>query len=329
MGDEIANSKWAGKEPALICWYSGGFTHADGCKLLKDVQMMAAKHGVSDSLVLGFPNEYGITGEGYSWWPGYVDILIDKIDEKFFGRPLLLFGHSRGCCPCISVASRLGDRVLKVWVTSCGAIKVGEPTPWEGLSYEFKKGGDKELLAWFASLQPGNFLLARTSQLPPDEVQGAIKASKWLTDTVALMRVQYRDATFPDMTSPNSPIKRLKCPITGICPLLDMGSQPDVIAEWEGITTGHFEMIMVQAGHMDVLQAADKDKKGGMLEIICPDMATFMPNYMKPVDVWIPPPEKLLNTSWNKNDVLVDTLAWEKPIGQISFNRNFKGRWLL
>ena len=84
-------------------------------------------------------------------------------------RPLILFGHSRGAAPATCVAYRLQQRVVKVYIAACGAMRLDEATGWELLSRRFQRGGDRELLQWFASLQPQNLLLHRTAYETSDE----------------------------------------------------------------------------------------------------------------------------------------------------------------
>lgn len=262
------------QEPVLVCFYSGGFFHADGQKLLSDVLSSAARVGLGDSLVLGFPDHYGIEGEGIEWWPKYVDLLVEQIDseEAYRGRPLLLFGHSRGACPAMSVATRLGSRVLKVYITGCGPIEMGKPTAWELLSTAFKKGGDKELLAWFSSLQPGNVILKRASDLPEVEIPNALAQSKWLASTVKLMRLQYRDATFPLMTGDDADIQVISAPLMVGVPLQDAGCTEEICKPWEFSSHGGCEFVVANQGHMDCIV-----KDGEILAAFIKDMAKFVP----------------------------------------------------
>jgi len=257
------------KAPVLVCFYSGGFRHADGVKLLKDITDGAAQYGLREQLVLGFPDYYDMTEEGYEPWPKYVDRLVQEIDttKDYKSRPLILFGHSRGAEAALSLATRLGDRVLKIYIAACGPIKLGVPTGWENLSKNFKVGGTRALLTWFATLQPGNILLSRTSRLPLEEMEAAVKGSKWLTDTVNVMAVQYKDAMFPNMTADEPHIAMVSCPIVAVSPLYDGGCQPDLAAEWTHNTCGQFQMITVAAGHMDCLT-----KNADLMDRLGPDM---------------------------------------------------------
>jgi len=257
------------KKPVLICWYSGGFRHESGVKLLKDITEGAKKHGLTDQLVLGFPDYYGITGEGYDYWPVYIDRLITEIDgtKDYRNRPLIFFAHSRGAESALSLASRLSGRVLKIYIAACGPISLGQPTHWEHLSKNFKISGTRGLLSWFSQLNPSNILLSRTSQLPTEEMEKAVKESKWLTETVDVMSVQYKDATFPNMTSDNPGIRVVDAPIVAISPLFDPGCQPESMKAWTENTTAECQMITVCAGHMDCLE-----EQAGLMQRVGPDM---------------------------------------------------------
>lgn len=80
--DQLETPAEPQQEPVLVCFYSGGFYHNDGRKLLNDLLESAAKKGIGDTLVLGFPDHYGIKGEGYEWWPIYVDRLVEELIMK-------------------------------------------------------------------------------------------------------------------------------------------------------------------------------------------------------------------------------------------------------
>lgn len=256
-------------EPLLVCWYSGGFTADEGKALLSNFLLGAAQHGIKDHLVLHFPNEYGMEAEGHKPWGRYVDQLIYEInkDKQNRERPLILFGHSRGAAPCLSVATRLGRRVRKVYVAACGAMKVGEPTGWELMSKEFKAGGDRALMQFFASMNPDNTLLNRTATAPDDEMKATIEGSKFLKEKVRLFATQYRDAMFPDM---NWDVKVISSPLTCLQPLQDQTCPAELCEAWRGMTTGRFSLVPLDAGHMDCL---DPKHLGPVYE----DMLTFFP----------------------------------------------------
>lgn len=264
------------KEPALIGFYSGGFLHKEGRPLLDPLLEAAAKKGIGEALVCGFPDHYGITEEGYPPWVEYVDRLVQEIDDAFGSdTPVLIFGHSRGGEAALSLATRLGKRVRKLYIASCGGFDMGKPTPWEDpLGKGFKEGGVKRLLQWFASLQPDNLLLKSTSELAPEKIPDALAQSKFLTDKVNLMRVQYMDACFPEMTGDNPAIKAIDVPIMAFHPIEDLSCPYDACEMWKHATTASLEIHSVKAGHMSILQ-----KGCECLEIATSDMAKFLPAF--------------------------------------------------
>ncbi|CAJ1431576.1 unnamed protein product, partial [Effrenium voratum] len=132
-------------------------------------------------------------------------------------------------------------------------MRAGEATGWELLSQRFQEGGDRELLKWFSSLQPDNILLHRTAYDTSDsEFEEQMKSSKFLADMLQVMRVQYRDAMFPD---PARDFGVMPVPIMAIAPLLDESCQPQHCKDWGLLTSAGFQLETVQAGHMDCLQA--------------------------------------------------------------------------
>ncbi|CAE8723409.1 unnamed protein product [Polarella glacialis] len=261
--------------PIFCAWYSGGFYAKEGEKLLAPLLAAVQAAGIRDTLVLHFPDAYDLGGQGREPWASYVDQLLLEISKVPGGdeRPLILFGHSRGAAPAMCVASRLGTRVLKVYVAACGAMKLGEATAWEVLGNEFKKGGDRDLLKWFSSLQPGNLLLHRTAWDTSDaEFAETLRTSKFLSDMLHIMKRQYRDAMYPD---PERDFKVIPAPIMAVSPMKDGGSQPEHMNGWGLLTSGGFELAKVDAGHMDCIQPGE----GGaceFFEILGKDISRFM-----------------------------------------------------
>jgi len=239
--------------PYLVCWYSGGYKKDEGRRLLVPFLESAKRVGIKDHLVLDHNNEYGMTEEGYEPYPRYVDLLVEKIDEVAAGRPLLLFAHSRGCCPAAAVATRLGCRVLKVYfVASQGAVVPGKPTPWEKLSKRFRRNGERSMLSWFSELQPGNLLLdsaAHASQEDRDEMK---ETSKFLANMITLMNTQYRDAMYPDMSK--GVIDTFPADICAIAPSKDTMCTVEACEGFHQLTSGRCDIWLIVGGHMEVLK---------------------------------------------------------------------------
>lgn len=271
MFDFDEDEKIDGSEPLLVCWYSGGFPRADGNKLMAPLIEAAKEVGFTNSLVLDLFNEYDIEGEGREPWATYVDKLVEEIDRESPHRPLILLGHSRGAFGAMSVATRLGDRVLKVYIAASGPIKLGEPSGMEVLSIDFKeKPGDLPLLTWFSSLDPDNMMLAEMSKCTEAELQEDLSRSAMMMQKVQLMRRQYKNSMYPDMTKD---ILVLSVPIMVLCPVRSAAAfdHPDNMGLWRHNTTGEFTMETIEAGHMDCLQ--DKQK---LLDGIVGDMKKFL-----------------------------------------------------
>eukprot|EP00413_Alexandrium_margalefii_P026820 CAMPEP_0204563644 /NCGR_PEP_ID=MMETSP0661-20131031/34424_1 /ASSEMBLY_ACC=CAM_ASM_000606 /TAXON_ID=109239 /ORGANISM="Alexandrium margalefi, Strain AMGDE01CS-322" /LENGTH=492 /DNA_ID=CAMNT_0051571219 /DNA_START=44 /DNA_END=1522 /DNA_ORIENTATION=+ len=253
------NGAWKGP-PVLVMFYSGGFTRDEGNKTLDTLRATLKKRGVKDQLVLDHSNEYGFTGEGYEPWPRYVEKLVELIDKDYAGRSLIIFGHSKGTGPAMSVASRLGSRVLKCYAVACGSWLPGRPTPWEKLSKGFKQKNDQGLLAWFASLNPGNLLLETVAYGPEDQFEELMESSAFLKSKLELMRLQYRDAMYPDMSK--RVIDEFPAELCAVSPLFDGGSQPLDMIGFRKFSKS-FELWEIFAGHSDVLSNDDFLRKLG------------------------------------------------------------------
>mmetsp|Transcript_20960 Transcript_20960/g.36748 ORF Transcript_20960/g.36748 Transcript_20960/m.36748 type:complete len:346 (+) Transcript_20960:3-1040(+) len=248
------------RAPLFCAWYSGGFSVKDGEKQLAPLLNAVKEAGVANAAVFHFPDGYDLDGEGREPWAGYVDRLIEEIGKvaEDKDQPLILFGHSRGASPAVCLATRLGSRVKHVYIAACGAMQAGQPTAWENLSLDFKKGGDRELLTWFSSLQPENVVLRRVAiDTTDDEFVEQVNCSKFLLNMLSLMRRQYRDAMYPD---PDRDFKPFPANITTFAPLYDAGSQPEHLQEWSAMTLGKFLNVSVHAGHMDCIMPNAKGK---------------------------------------------------------------------
>lgn len=259
-------------KPILVCWYSGGFSVKEGRELIRPFLEAAALAGIEDQLVLDHPEDY-IQGSGTEPWSSYIDRLVYEINEKkaFRNRPLLLFGHSRGACSAVSMATRLGRRVRKVYIVACGggALQIGQPSSWEKMSDKFKKTGDKGIFQFYASLQPNNLVLGRAAAASEAELEELVQSSAWLQDRVELGRRQFRDAIVPDM-SQQFDVDVIKAPMLAIRPSEDESCPQEAMGLWKGITSNCFEVLTLRAGHMDCLQPEH-------MSVVIEDMLTFFP----------------------------------------------------
>lgn len=270
--DAQLDSQAQAERPMFVAWYSGGYRKKDGEALLAPVTD-AVKAAGYDAFCLHFPNEYGMTEEGMEPWPKYVDRLVEEIDgdPERRGRPMFLFGHSRGHAPALSVATRLGpSRVLKVFVAASGGTLIGDVSPFQRLSEGFKVTGDIGLLEWFVSLNPGNMMMEGMLKSVKDGVMKP-EDSPFLNDLMTLMRVQYKDAMYPDMTRD---IKKLECPIVALGPRYDPGAQREAMKVWEQWTDSCV-VKMLDSGHMDCLRPK-ADGEFELLEVVLKEIARTM-----------------------------------------------------
>jgi len=232
-----------------------------------------------ETLVLHFPDAYGMTEEGSDPWPRYVDRLVEEIDREPSrrGRPLLLFGHSRGNAPAMTVAARLKERVLKVYIASSNAPIPGEPSPFKALSERFKASGDTGLLEWFVSLQPGNLMLEGMLQsVRSGEMR--IEDSAFLNAKIGLMRRQYMDAMWPDM---DRDFAGVTAPILAFLPRSDATCSVEGMELWKQWTAAPESSRLKRisgAGHMDCLKKALIDGVEGcvLIEAILQDIGAVI-----------------------------------------------------
>eukprot|EP00930_Biecheleria_cincta_P064792 TRINITY_DN50458_c0_g1_i1.p1 TRINITY_DN50458_c0_g1~~TRINITY_DN50458_c0_g1_i1.p1 ORF type:complete len:651 (-),score=119.39 TRINITY_DN50458_c0_g1_i1:68-2020(-) len=264
------------QSPVLVCWYSGGFSQEQGRELLAALLEAAADVGL-ETLVLHFPDSYGIQGQGSEPWPAYVDRLIEEIDRapERRGRPLFLFGHSRGCTPAMSVAKRLGQRVLKVYCAACAAPKPGEESHFKAMAEHFQKGSEIDMLRWLYSIQPDNEMLQVLVSEAESEGMESIRGP-FVDSMLDIVKRQYRDAVWPDMQRDFSIIP---APIMAISPTRDATVQPNLMTGWKLWTSAHFSFREVDAGHMECLQPVNM-KKGHpsyceLINCVCGDMYTI------------------------------------------------------
>jgi len=265
-------------QPIFVGWYSGGFHQKDGEALLEPL-MSAVQHEFPqmETMFLHFPDAYGMTGEGRDPWPAYVDRLVEEIDKEpsRTGRPLILFGHSRGNAPAMTLAKRLGPRVLKVYIASSAAPVPGDVSPFETLSLKFKETGDIGLLQWFVSLNPGNLMMENMCKSVMNG-EMAIEDSPYLNAMITLMRTQYKDAMYPDM---ERDFKGVASPLFVFGPRQDPGCPYDAMQLWSAWTSGDCKVKMLSGvGHMDCLQPAELDgeMRCPLWEVLLKDLALVL-----------------------------------------------------
>jgi len=243
-----------GKSPVLVVFYSGGVSKQQGFELVRDFIQTARAKGLTNQVVLHHPDGYDLDGEGTEPWPRYIDRLIEEIDSEpsRSGRPLLLWGHSKGATPALSLATRLQDRVLKVYCVASGAPVPGEASPFQKMAEQFKQGTDLDLLRWFCSLNADRALHAMVEAVEKGEL--TVDSSPYLKGKLDLMKKQYVNAIFPDM---ERDCKVIPAPLMAVWPKLDASSPETSMRAWRRWTSGEFTLRSVAAGHMDCLRTAE------------------------------------------------------------------------
>eukprot|EP00747_Dinoflagellata_sp_TGD_P046940 gnl/TRDRNA2_/TRDRNA2_144718_c0_seq1.p1 gnl/TRDRNA2_/TRDRNA2_144718_c0~~gnl/TRDRNA2_/TRDRNA2_144718_c0_seq1.p1 ORF type:complete len:457 (-),score=52.29 gnl/TRDRNA2_/TRDRNA2_144718_c0_seq1:33-1403(-) len=261
-------------QPVVAILYSGGFTPAEGQELVQPLTVSLAKAGFKNVIVLHHPDAYGMTGTGRKPWKDYVSRLVQEIEGNYGTRKVIVFGHSRGAGLAMSLAVRLQDRCLKLYVTGAGPVKTGEPTGWEVISEAFRAQPNpkRAVVEWFVSLNPNAVLLSRLTQLPEKEFEEACTKSLTIKKMVDMFMVQYVDAMYPD---PFSDIQVIHAPIMALALTLDPGSQPFDMRLWRTMSTSpNSSMKPFNASHMGCLQ-----DEGGFIRALVEDMTSLKRTY--------------------------------------------------
>eukprot|EP00747_Dinoflagellata_sp_TGD_P193802 gnl/TRDRNA2_/TRDRNA2_60456_c0_seq1.p1 gnl/TRDRNA2_/TRDRNA2_60456_c0~~gnl/TRDRNA2_/TRDRNA2_60456_c0_seq1.p1 ORF type:complete len:376 (+),score=30.56 gnl/TRDRNA2_/TRDRNA2_60456_c0_seq1:72-1199(+) len=190
-------------QPVVVIFYSGGFTAEEGQVLVQPLTNRLAAAGFRNILVLHHPDAYGMTDEGREPWKKYVTKLVEEIDSSYSGHKVLIFGHSRGAGLAMSLAVRLQERCLKLYVTGAGPVRTEEPTAWEELSKAFKVQPDpkRAVVEWLASLNPNALMLNRLAKLDDEQFKEATTQSPAIKKMVDMFMAQYVDAMYPESGS--------------------------------------------------------------------------------------------------------------------------------
>lgn len=233
--------------PVLVVFYSGGMSKQQGRSLVAEFLEAAAARGLADQVVLDHADQYDIEAEGTDGWPQYVDALVRELDSKdWHGRPVLIWGHSKGATAAMTLAARLGPRVLKVYVCASPAPNMGEVSPFQTMAEDFKKGTELDLLEWFCRLNPDRALRRMVEACEKGELE--IDSSPYLQGKLSLMKRQYVNCVYPDM---ERDFQVIHSPIMALWPSLDLSSPKEGMEAWQVWTTGDFAVKRISAGHMD------------------------------------------------------------------------------
>mmetsp|Transcript_45522 Transcript_45522/g.117701 ORF Transcript_45522/g.117701 Transcript_45522/m.117701 type:complete len:391 (-) Transcript_45522:121-1293(-) len=240
--------------PVLVLFYSGGMSPQQGKELIAEFLETAKGKGFHDQVILHHADQYDIDVEGTDGWPMYVDALVDAIDSKpeLRGRPLFIWGHSKGTTAAMTLAARVGSRALSVYLCASGAPTPGEVSPFQTMAENFKKGTDLDLLKWFCTLNADRALHRMVEACEKGELE--VSSSPYLQGKLAVMKKQYVNTVYPDM---ERDFQVLSTPIMALWPQTDQTSPKESMEAWQVWTTGPFKLQKVAAGHMDCLRVRE------------------------------------------------------------------------
>jgi len=138
------------------------------------------------------------------------------------------------------------------------------------------------MIAFFADLQPGNVVLQRAARTSDDEREEMKESSKFLSNMVELMTVQYLHATLPDMSK--GVIDVFPAGICAISPLSDSSCTPESLQDYRKLTMGDFQVVSIDAGHMDILKPAGDTKKFELFDKVHEDILSCF--YNEELEAW-------------------------------------------
>mmetsp|Transcript_707 Transcript_707/g.2051 ORF Transcript_707/g.2051 Transcript_707/m.2051 type:complete len:392 (+) Transcript_707:56-1231(+) len=241
-------------EPILVVFYSGGMSKQQGKDLVAEFLETAKAKGLTDQVVLDHPEQYDIKDEGTDGWPRYLDALQRELDgtPDRLGRPVLIWGHSKGATAAMTLAARLGSRVLKVYVCASAAPNMGEVSPFQTMAANFKKGTDLDLLKWFCTQNSDRALHRMVEACDKGEL--TVESSPYLQGKLSLMKKQYVNCIYPDM---ERDFQVIHSPVMALWPSTDLSSPKEGMEAWQVWTTGDCEVKKVSAGHMDCLRVRE------------------------------------------------------------------------
>lgn len=274
-GDDssCSSDEGGGSTPVLVCFNIVGFRLQQGIEKFAGLFVSARKLGIKDHVVLSYPEDYGIEGGGDRWWE-YVDRLIEAIDKKprRAGRPLLLWAHSLGVVPALSVAYRLGSRVLKIYMADGSAPERGGFDGWAAQTADFQSWSDARWMLQLAAWNPGSSVL--------QEMAAAVQQgwdpskSKGAQDLLAHGKRQYLNAIHPVMGRDADVVV---APIFVFSMIRDEVVPLDHVMQLERWTTGGLHVERFDATHMGWLEpTADKATRSHrcyLFDRVCADIA--------------------------------------------------------
>mmetsp|Transcript_53253 Transcript_53253/g.155105 ORF Transcript_53253/g.155105 Transcript_53253/m.155105 type:complete len:754 (-) Transcript_53253:69-2330(-) len=280
-GDDASGARDAPqREPVLVCWNIVGFRLKEGTEKLAGLFVAAKQLGIKDHVMLSYPEDYGVKGEGDETWATYVDRLIEKIDRspRRLGRPLLLFAHSNASGAALSVAVRLGARVLKIYLVD-GPAPRPEYDVFAVSHASFKSFTDADWVQKLYSWNPGSSVLREMAKACT--VEGwEVSKSPGAQEILEHGRRMYINAVYPkvgrDLTSIPSPILAFKM----IEDVIDLAS----VAALQLWTTGGFDLVRVECTHVGWLlptrDLTTKTRRYVVFDLLCEDIQKNLDHWM-------------------------------------------------
>lgn len=246
------SSKVAPDLPVLACFYSGGFTAEQGRYRLHPFLEAAEQAGFADTVVLDHVGEPGY--EDCKDWDDYVSRMAAQLDEdpKHHNRPVVIFAHSHGTTPAWGLARQLGSRCLKFY---CACKR----PPNQGLTDEV---WGVDTAAKVADLDV-EFMFTRLLDAWPNSVLEQFRMKRPLNPmvqhTMEVVKQQYGSHVMPCGSAENRIIcgdgDTIGIPILAFAATEErpMGETAKKMEGWRELTTGSFDLRMLEGAHMDML----------------------------------------------------------------------------
>mmetsp|Transcript_40220 Transcript_40220/g.120325 ORF Transcript_40220/g.120325 Transcript_40220/m.120325 type:complete len:445 (+) Transcript_40220:3-1337(+) len=280
--DARGGSAGSCRGPVLVCWNIVGFRLRQGVQKFAGLFVSARRLGIKDHVVLSYPEDYGIEGEGGGQWSRYVDKLVEAIDKRprRAGRPLLLLAHSAASAAALSVASRLGSRVLKVYMIDGWAPRPGGHDVWAATTESFRSWSDARWLLQLVSWNPGSTVLREMAEAVSRGWDAS--TSPGAQDVLAHGRRQYLNAIHPDLARD---LLVIPAPVFAFSMTRDEVIRLEDVENLEHWTSGGFHLELFDATHMGWLEpTADRSASSwrcGVFDRICEDMKANAEDWRK------------------------------------------------
>mmetsp|Transcript_27527 Transcript_27527/g.62010 ORF Transcript_27527/g.62010 Transcript_27527/m.62010 type:complete len:199 (+) Transcript_27527:75-671(+) len=157
---------------------------------------------------MGHPDSYGIDANGTIGWKRYLDALVMDIDvAKGPQRPVILWGYGRGAATAMTLAGRLGARVMQLIILCAEAPAPGqEVNPFEADSMMISTSSDREIVSWLSATSHDTVLLEMALSI--QEGTSRIQDSAHLKGILTATKKQYN--MWPDMARD---MKVVRCPL--------------------------------------------------------------------------------------------------------------------